>query len=271
MKIDRVIFSSDTTEKYLQFWPLICDAWIRLMNVQPVFVLVMDKRKGREEEERISTSIKERIRSSIVFGPNVEFIPIWCNPEFPAAQQAQLIRFYAATLFDTSIKTEVCLLSDIDMLPLNPSYFHDPVLTLDNSKLVIYSSDAYKTKPEEGFPICYMAGTGTTFGEVIGGTWNNFHDQIGSWLEHGFGWRTDEKVFWLKWKEWKGKDDRTILLNRGFSGFRTIDRIDRAGNIPVKMIEEGYYKDFHMPRPYQKYQQGIDQVYLTRLRSLNIT
>ena len=55
MKIDRVILSSDTNPYYLDFWPIVAKAWVK-MGIKPTLALV-----GNEPVE-IDESLGDIIR-----------------------------------------------------------------------------------------------------------------------------------------------------------------------------------------------------------------
>jgi len=113
-----------------------------------------------------------------------------------------------------------------------------------------------------------MASKGKNFKQIIGGNLNNFTDVLPSWMSMGFGWHTDEKAFFIKLKKWEkqiAKNKKIITLKRGFQinsspiGIRRIDRAT-ASNYNEKLLLNNFYIDYHMPRPYDKNKQIIDNI-----------
>jgi hypothetical protein len=247
MKITRAIFSCDSVvSDYYGFKEIVIDAWNRI-DIRPTLVI-------------FDPVIQEvfRFRQHHNFD-EIKMRPV---PGIPVVHQAQIIRYFAATLFHN----EGCILSDIDMLPLNRGYFHGPPKQDWCYDFFFYSSDAY-TIPEEGYPVCYVAGTGKTFTNILGCNLMDFPRQCAEWMAKGFGWRTDEKVFaeiFHKWHRDQGRSGPWVkFLNRGFKDFRAADRIDRGSDCRYNpdLLKQGYYKDFHMPRPFRKYAEQIGAIY----------
>lgn len=242
-KIDRAIVSYDIGSDYGQFEGIVVDAWNQI-GIRPVVV-------GINPDEQAKFRIWD-------CGAH-DKISVRAIPEINIGTQAQIVRYFAATLF----YGETCILSDMDMLPLSESYFQRPAMSNTCDRLIVYSSDAYKIA-EEGFPVCYLAGSGRLFAEILGGNLMDFPEHCARWIERGFGWRTDEKAFYEVFKEWHNRGERMVkFLRRGFSNFRVEDRIDRGSGCAYDphLLRGGYYKDFHMPRPFEANRSTISEIY----------
>ena len=244
MKINRVIVSTNDNEEYYQFWPLIASRW-RSWGVTPTLAVVS----------------KEKLDIDENLGDVLYIDPV---PGLATSHQAQIVRFFAAA----SYENEISIISDIDMLCLNKEYFLDSVEAYDDDKFVVYSSDAYLpgNPAYPAYPMCYMAAQGTRFKEIIHGDLSNFSEEVPKWLAQGHSWFTDEKVFYDKLKEWRKQEDDVVLLRRGFNNGNHpifIRRIDRGTNCEVNqsLLKENFYIDFHMPRPYERYKDTIDNIY----------
>ena len=113
-----------------------------------------------------------------------------------------------------------------------------------------------------------MASKGKNFKEIIGGDLDDFLDILPSWMSMGFGWHTDEKAFFIKLKDWEKRltdEKKVIALKRGFqmsSLPMNIRRIDRGNNSNYneKLLLSNFYIDYHMPRPYEKNRQIINNI-----------
>ena len=244
MKIDRVILSSNDNPKYLEFWDLVSEAWIKIGKIKPTLFVMSDKDLG------LSTKYGEVIYQKPVSG-------------VPTAQQSQIVRLFGTTKFPK----EICLTSDLDMIPLQSRYFHDSVKGIPEDNIAFYSADAYLpgSPSYPAFPMCYMCASGETFAQVLGCSLSEFPEEVGEWMKHGHGWFTDEKVFYQKWNKWKDKDERTVHMRRGFNmgGPYTINRIDRPDGSMYdrELLYNGRYIDYHMPRPYSENKKKIDEIY----------
>ena len=244
MKIDRIIVSSNTDESYIKFWEPVSKAWYELLGIRPTLFVISNFNLG----------LSEKYGDVYYQEPNIKFSTI---------PQSQIIRFFGATNFPN----EVCLLSDLDMMPLQAEYYIKSIESVPKENIVFYSSDAYifGNPAFPAFPMCYMAALGSTFSEIMGAKLENFNIEIEKWLSKNYGWYTDEKVFYEKWEEWGGKKDNSTFLQRGFNrgAPKTIKRIDRSNNshYDEKLLKDGFYIDYHMPRPYGEYKETIDKIY----------
>jgi hypothetical protein len=244
MQIDRVILSSNDNPKYLEFWDLVSEAWVRIGKIKPTLFVISDKDLG------LSTKYGDVFYQSPA-------------PHVPTAQQSQIVRLFAATKFPK----QICLTSDLDMLPLQSAYFKQTVSGIEEDKIVFYSSDAYLpgSPSYPSFPMCYMCASGETFAQILGCSLSEFPREVDEWMNHGHGWFTDEKVFYQKWNKWKDKAERTVYARRGFNmgGPHTINRIDRPDGSMYdrELLYNGRYIDYHMPRPYSENKKKIDEIY----------
>ena len=244
MKIQRAIMATDANPEYYQFWPVVAKRWSS-WGITPTLAVVSDKK----------LDIDETLGDVIYHTP---------NPDLPTAQQAQIIRlFLAANFID-----DICLISDIDMMPLKKDYFTKSVESHGITNFVVYSSDAYHygDPAYPAYPMCYLASEGENFKEIIDGDLESFNEIVAVWLEEGHGWHTDEKVFYQKLQKWDSVSNGMVLLKRGFAHDQPPDsyaRIDRSWDSTFKedQMTAGYYVDYHMPRPYEKYKEVIDNIY----------
>tara|TARA_R100000008_G_scaffold84500_1_gene72045 strand:- start:4744 stop:5505 length:762 start_codon:yes stop_codon:yes gene_type:complete len=245
MKIDRVILSTNEKKEYYDFWPLVSQRW-KNWGITPELFVISDK----------------DLEIDNAYG-NVTYVePI---KGFSTAQQSQIVRFFGATKY----KDDICLISDLDMMPLNKEYFLHSVSYCDDKKIVFYSSDAYTpgNPAYPAYPMCYMAAKGSTFEQIIGANFEEFSAEFKEWIAHGYGWFSDEKVFYEKLSNWSLLNkDNIMLLRRGFNFGNDphfIRRIDRGNGCQYndEFLKKKYYVDFHMPRPYKDFKNIIDFVY----------
>lgn len=142
MTIQRAIVSSDAKPYYLDFWPVVAAGWKRL-GIRPTLILIGDS----------SVQVDETI------GDVIRFEPL---PDVDVAMQAQVIRLFAPAFYPD----EVSITSDIDMLPVSKTYFHDSVKDKPVDDFVVLRKNAYPD--QDRFPMCYNAALGRTFAEGNG-------------------------------------------------------------------------------------------------------
>ena len=136
MKIDRVILASNENQNYLDFWPIVSEAWERL-GVKPTLIFT-GKEKIKLPGEVINFYVKD------------------VDPVFVA----QNIRILAPSLFPD----ENCITADIDDLPLSKKYFIKNVEDIPDHMFVVYRW-GFITKTM--IPICWTLAKGTTWSEIF--------------------------------------------------------------------------------------------------------
>lgn len=234
LKIDRVILSTDSNPDYIQFWPIVAKVWKDYIGIKPTLALIADK----------SVIIDESL------GDVIRFEPI---PGVKTSLQAQVIRLLLPAYF----QDEVCLISDIDMIPLNKNYFFDSVKDIKEDCFVTFRNYYYRDTTTI-YPMCYNAAKGKVFKEIF--KINNIYDIpsiVQNWSAANLGWSTDEILLLKYLRNWKYHDTRCIHLNQYITG-----RVDRSNNLSCNLnsIKNGSYIDAHCPRPFEKYKSEINNI-----------
>jgi len=234
----RAIVATDTNPTYLNFWPIVAQAWNRI-GIKPTLALIA------EDDVEVDESVGDVIR----------FKPI---PGVSSSLYAQTIRILIPSFFED----EICIVSDIDLIPISRSYYVDRVKDLEDDAFVVYRDKAYGSKIN-WWPMCYVAAKGSVFKEIYGV--KSVHDIpaiIKYWSKLGFGWHTDEIVMTHLLRKWHNFEDKCVKLESLFGP----DRISKGGRIDRSswkydidtLVNEDYYVDCHSLRPYNKYKEDID-------------
>lgn len=239
--LDRVILSSDINPTYIEFWPIVSHAWKQIVGIRPTLALI--------------APLDFPIDASC--GDIIHIEPL---PNIPTSFQAQVIRLLLPVYFPD----EVCIISDIDLMPLNKYYFVHSVADCTDDVFVVYRDGHFKNTDITEYPMCYLAAKGSTFMHVLGiNSPDDINRKIIEWYSLGLGWSTDQQIIYKSLQEWKDKDTR--LKKLGHTVTRRIDRADWQYN--EQMLKNNFYIDVHMVRPYSKYQEQIDTIlnlYLTK-------
>ena len=119
MKIKYAILGSNMNPLYYDFWNIVSKVWKKKFNIIPVLGLICD-----EDSDFIETE----------YGLIKKFKSI---PNISVALQSQIIRLYLPKFF----KNDICIMSDIDMMPLSIDYFVNNLIKYDDDKIIIHSSD----------------------------------------------------------------------------------------------------------------------------------
>lgn len=230
MKIDYAIMSCDMNPFYMDFIPVVSEAWKRI-GIMPVYAIVGD-RSGRQLSKR----------EIIHYVPEVEGVK--------TSFTAQNARIWLWKELQGN-----CILSDVDMMPLSGEYFNGTAEKYQEHEIISYCNDA-----EEKFgqiAACYiLARTNIMRGLILENTYEEFIKARAE--ETGQGWGGDQ---WYLGELLK-KYSAVVRLKRGFnSGGEAFNRLDRVNwHIDPSKVAAGYYYDAHLPRPYAKHKEEIDNL-----------
>jgi len=229
--IDRVILASDTKPLYLDFWPLVAQAWQK-MGIRPTLALIEDR----------PAEIDETI------GDVIRFKPI---KGIPSGFQAMVIRLFLPFFFED----EVSITSDIDILPLSKKYFVDRVKKYDDDCFIVYRDDVYPGNNR--YPMCYTAAKGKLYKEIFNlKTVEDIEKRIIEWAKLlNLKLSTDEEMLAKCLHEWEHYEEKCIRLKDLLPG-RRIDRSD--WKYDINLLNNEYYIDSHMLRPYQAFKSEIN-------------
>ncbi len=230
MKIDLAIHSSDSSELYLDFWPIVSKIWVKKFNVKPILIY-----------------IDNDLNKSIVndYGEIIRIKPI---PNEPINLQTQLARFW----YTINYPELSSIISDIDMLPISSKYFATNLIGCNESSYIHLNPCIN----EYGrLPACYHVAKGRVFKEVleINDNWHDFYfkvKELGSKIcekENLPIWFIDECYTSFKVLNYNNDIDISLIPRvGGASGFR----IDRSGWVYNKhLFKYDYYIDLHSIRP----------------------
>jgi hypothetical protein len=234
MNIDYVIVSSDNNPTYLDFWDITKKMWCDLVGIKPVLLKISDKDNYTDNGDNIVIEVKaiENINTGL---------------------QSQIIRLFCSKYFEN----KNILISDIDMIPLNKSYFINSVSKYDDDSTIIYSSDAYGG---HRYPMCYVLSNSETFNKIFElDNHPNFESFANYLIENeNNGWNTDELYLTKKINEY---NKNIIKLNRGWNNGRANNRIDRVfWNYNINELKNKIYIDSHLLRPYSRYKNEINDL-----------
>lgn len=255
MKIDKIIISSNDHKDYLPFIKIVGPAWKKLMGITPTFLYVSDNPEHAWMDEYVD----------VIVVPN--------HPRIPSGNHAMATRMLMATQFGD----QVCMLSDIDMLPLGGhKYFSESVKNIPSNNIVFIGGNAY-TDPFK-FPICYMIGKGSTFGEILNPRGSDYAGLLEDMLAHpgskpqcsleypvGLPHQRfdDEDLFSDFYRAWEGRSSRTVEVFREWDRDTNVasGRVDRAlWSVDMPKLLAGDLVDSHMLRPMPEHKEKIKEL-----------
>ena len=205
MKIDKVILASNDNQEYLDFWPLVSEAWERL-GVEPVLIYT-----GKDKID--------------LPGEIIHFYVEGIDPVFVA----QNIRILMPALFPEHNS----ITADIDDLPLSRKYFIDNVKDIPDHMFIVYR---WGFITETMIPICWTLAKGTTWQKIFNiKNENDIINKLISWYPLNYrkghkNWYTDQ----LKLKKYISKYDianprEVLYFTDQMLHFNRIDRSELDG------------------------------------------
>ncbi len=193
MRLDRVLFASDLHANYIQFWPLVSRVWQHVTGAKPTLFFVAPP------------------GTAIEHVPGCEIIFVSPPTDLPTCFVAQTIRLLAPLWFPN----EVCVISDIDMMVVQPGFLSSYIRQHAATKLVCLNR--YPAKIGR-CSMCYHIGTGATFArlwdEPASGapTWPHVFDRLRQFHQAQTGqWATDELVLHEAVTRFKAKEPHTVV------------------------------------------------------------
>lgn len=233
MKIDKVILTTDENPLYLDFWEPVSYVWKEIFKIEPVLGFYGNN------DVPISEKYGKVVRLPLIENKKVG-VP-------------EIARLYLPTLFPD----DICIVSDIDMLPMSKNLFFKRIEKVqDNDTLICLHSNPYGAyKFLNRVAMCYVIGKGSLFTQYFCDN-NNFKDFINGLgrLHHG----TDEQF--LSKRIFKQVSKERALPFYFLDSYYPIERMGRKSNINIQDKKLFEHFDWHMPRPYGEYKDKIDNV-----------
>lgn len=233
MRIQRVLLSCDDNPVYSGFWPLVAKLWKRL-DVMPTLVHIADC-------------------SPPDYFSDGEVIVIPRLPDIPTYIQALWARYFYTQLFSD----EVCIISDIDMLPLSREYFVESISRVSESSYVHLNLNP---KGYSRIPTCYHVARGEVFKShlELDDDWERSLRKV---MQYPGGSHPNFETY----HTWFIDEDYATAILKG----KTIIGIPRAKQRRIdrsdftwcdKKLKNGYYFDCHAPRPYARYCEELEYI-----------
>lgn len=251
MRIGRALMACDLNAEYLEYWPSTRRAWIEIVGVEPMLVLI-----ANEED------VPKELRADQFVIP---FPPI---DGVHTALQAQCIRLLYPSVVDTP---DGVLVSDIDLYPLRPAYFLEPVRRLDSRHFVTFR-DVYLGR--NMVSMLFNAATPQTWSDVFGvSTLDEVRAKLAAWTSNveyvcdrgNRGWYTDQKLLYRALTSWPEAPRRWWLMDDEYSRHNQLDRLElenEEGLSPRRRAEilHQAYSEFVCLFPYREHRAVNDLV-----------
>jgi hypothetical protein len=143
--IDKVVLSSDSSPKFINFWPIAALSWQKIMGVEATLAYVVRSKR----DEKLIPKLSQ-------YG---EVSPVYSSSKVPAPNQGKMARWFVASQYKNAIVT----VDDIDSIFLKPNYLENKLNLLDREKLLGIGSEVYSGRDLGKFPATNLTGSGNLF------------------------------------------------------------------------------------------------------------
>jgi len=239
LELTHMLTAVDLNPRYVGLWPLAARAWTEITQLEPILVLVAHR---------------DAVSAELAADPRVRiFEP---EPSLSTVFQAQCIRLLYPALLEVD---GAVIVSDVDMVPMSPRYFHRPPSWICRGHFLAYRDDLL---PLGEIPICYNAALPATWASIF--DVRDFEDvraRLRTWAEGveydgahgGAGWTTDQRLLYRMLLE-RGRQARDVwILDDYFTGYRRLERayVEKWRSMSEdarRGIEQNAFSDFHLLR-----------------------
>lgn len=251
MKLDCVLTATNDNPLYLDFIPIFIQTWNKLYpNVDVKIILIA---------YHIPENLLQYKDNIILFHPIDKVLTSFT---------AQFIRLLYPCIMDYE---NGVLITDMDMLPMNRTYYTDHINDYDNDKFIYYRENVCLDFHQ--IAMCYNIATPKTWRDIFG---IDSLDKIKSFIlrtsrtniireGHGnIGWDIDQTILYKNVMDWdKSIHNHFVRLNDKKTGFKRLDRntFDINNTLVKKNITNGVYSDYHCYRPMSKYASVNYEIY----------
>ena len=257
MKISCVLVACNETTRYLDFWPIVKEAWWRIAGLPCIMIYV-----GHTLPESLQNDPAVRFFKAI--------------DSWPTATQAQCIRLLYPAILRT---TDAVIISDMDIIPLQDECFLDGFEQFNSNQFVSLRGIDEEAKQ---IYMCYVGATPKTWGELfnikteedIRATFTKWSTQYPSDGNHGGkGWCTDQLELYKRVKEWQSTTPERVGLVQWTKEIPRLDRgrphewIQFSQDLETRLTNK-HYVDFHMP-PYAMFSNIITSIVNICANSIN--
>ena len=250
MKLDCVLTAVNENPLYIDFVPIFIKTWNKLYpNVDVKIVLIAHS---------IPQKLLEYKNNIILFEPIENVLTSFTS---------QFIRLLYPCILN--YKNGV-MITDIDMLPMNRTYYTENIKSYDNSKFIYYRGNVCFN--ENQIAMCYNVATPDVWKSIF--NINSLEDIIFKIKDmsnnnriiegHGnVGWFIDQITLYDNVIKWNKKTNNFVCLKENQTGFNRLDRNTfDINNINIRNnITNGLYTDYHCYRPMSVYSKINYEIY----------
>jgi hypothetical protein len=250
MKLDCILTAVNENPLYISFIPLFINTWKKLYpSIDIKIILIANK---------IPEKYEEFIDYIILFKP-IENV------------STCFISQYIRILYPCILNYENgVLITDIDMIPLNRTYYTKNIEEYNDNKFIYYRENICFNYNQ--LAICYNVATPLIWKDIFNiNSTNDIIERIKNVYKHinyveghnKSGWCTDQIHLYNYVMSWNKKTSNLVCLKENKTRFKRLDRHTfDINNIMLRnYISQGVFTDYHCFRPYERYKQINDIIF----------
>ena len=248
MKLKCVLTAVNENPLYLDFIPYFIKCWNRLYPNIDVKVIIVST--------TLPIEFKDYHNNIIHFKPK--------DDNISTAFISQYIRLLYPAILDYNGGV---LITDIDMIPMNMTYYSKNIESFTNSNFISYR---HFNDNCTQIPMCYNIANPVVWSNIFNiDTISDIHqrievvyNRIDYQQESNNHWYTDQLDLYKYINNWSGKDQYYICLEDNITAFKRLGR-NRDFNIEQirEQITNGLFTDYHCLRPQSKYSEINEKIY----------
>ena len=243
MKLEYVLTATNLHESYVHFIPIFFKTWKKLYPSVKVIIVVI--------AESIPLKYKEYEHCIRLFPP-VEGVSTVFTSQF--------IRLLYPCILNSS---DGVLVTDIDMLPMNRTYFIDSIKSAADDQFVYLRGNLLEIKKQ--MAICYNVARSSTWQEIFGvSSVEDIRDSFVHIAETvDINWFTDQLILYEYVTRWNTTTKRLFRVFDNTTGFNRLHcRRDTLSKFLIrKNISRGVYSDYHCLKPMTEYSKINTRIY----------
>lgn len=242
MKLDCILTATNENPLYLDFLPIFIKTWNKLYPDVDVKVIL------------IANEIPEQYlcyKDNILLFEPIEHVLTSFTSQFIRLLYPCILNYDGGVM-----------ITDIDMLPMNRTYYTEHIKPFDNSKFIYLRENVCFN--ENQIAMCYNVAVPSVWKDVFK---INSIEQMKNEITHVFnnnaikeghgnvGWSIDQLVLYRKIMDWNRHTNHFVCLKEKDTKFKRLDRNTFSLNDSVisENISNGVYSDYHCYRPMSQF------------------
>lgn len=234
MLLSYVLTATNDNPIYLDFIPIFIKTWNKLYpDTKVLIILIADNLP--ENYKKYKDNIK-------LFKP-IEGVKTCFT--------SQIIRLFYPCILNSK---DGVLITDIDILPMNRTYFTDNIKLYDNTKFIYYRGNI--CFEENQIAMCYNIANSNVWKDIFNiNNETDILDNIKKIYSINNSWFADQLTLFKFVMNWNKKTNNLICLNEEHTKFKRLNRNTFNINDIEIILSNNVFSDYHCLRPMSEYSE----------------